>query len=107
MKLSLSQLLYPIALVLSLLSCLLYADVHHPQVFLNEVEGRADEGTQIVQHYCASCHADKPLIPIGAPRPHNKADWGPRLKQGLDALFRHADEGINAMPPRGGAEMHR
>ena len=78
------------------------AGIHHPQSFLDNVAGARDEGAQIVQHYCASCHAPKPLIPVGAPRMQDRTDWAPRLKQGLDSLFKRADEGFNAMPPRGG-----
>ncbi len=80
----------------------LFAASHHPNAFLEQVKGTKDEGEQIVQHFCGSCHASKPLIPLGAPRPRVEADWTPRLAAGLDALFQHANEGIRAMPPRGG-----
>lgn len=75
---------------------------HHPQDFLKQIAGAADEGEQIVQHYCANCHAEKPLIPIGAPRIARDEDWKPRLKQSLNVLLNHTMEGLNAMPPRGG-----
>ena len=29
-------------------------------------------------------------------------DWGPRFNLGIDSLFKHTDEGLNAMPARGG-----
>jgi cytochrome c5 len=36
----------------------------------------------------------------------DKADWGPRIAQGKDTLYKHAIEGFNgakgAMPARGG-----
>jgi cytochrome c5 len=75
---------------------------HHPQDFLKEIKGRDHEGEQIVEHYCANCHAVKPLISLGAPRIGNVADWTIRIKKGERVLFKNTDEGINAMPPRGG-----
>lgn len=41
----------------------------------------------------------------GAPKLGDKADWEPRIKQGKDALYRHALEGFSGkagtMPARG------
>ncbi len=79
-----------------------YAESHHPQEFLNSVRDKKDEGMQIVSHFCSNCHALKPLIPLGAPRIKVEADWNPRIKQGLATLLAHTEEGLNAMPPRGG-----
>lgn len=75
---------------------------HHPQDFLNRIKGKPDEGKQIVQVYCANCHALKPVIQLGAPRIGQQADWEPRIKAGMDSLFKRSDEGFNAMPARGG-----
>ncbi|MDF1678288.1 MAG: c-type cytochrome [Legionellaceae bacterium] len=75
---------------------------HHPSAFLERIKGEPDEGEQIVQHFCGTCHASRPVIPLGAPRPKVSKDWLPRLEQGMDALVKHTDEGIRAMPPRGG-----
>lgn len=55
-----------------------------------------------MQHFCASCHAASPLIPLGAPRIGEKEDWAPRIKRGINSLFSHTEEGFNAMPARGG-----
>ena len=79
-----------------------FAASHHPQEFLKKIAGSKDEGQQIVQHYCSNCHAVKPLISLGAPRIGESSDWDPRIKQGIDLLFKHTDEGLNAMPARGG-----
>ena len=42
----------------------------------------------------------------GAPKLGDKADWGPRIAQGKDTLYKHATEGFNgnkgAMPAKGG-----
>ncbi|KTC93091.1 MULTISPECIES: c-type cytochrome [Legionella] len=75
---------------------------HHPQEFLQSIKGTKDEGAQIVKHFCSSCHAEKPLIPLGAPRVGNENDWTPRVKNGIKSLFKHTEEGFNAMPARGG-----
>jgi cytochrome c5 len=52
---------------------------------------------------CAMCHA---AGVAGAPKPGDKADWGPRIAQGNDVLYKHALEGFTGakgmMPPRGG-----
>lgn len=79
-----------------------HADSHRPQDFLQSVSGSKNEGKQIYNHFCVNCHAMKPIIPVGAPRVGEEGDWKVRLKQGMDVLFQHTDEGLNAMPPRGG-----
>ena len=52
---------------------------------------------------CALCHA---AGVAGAPKPGDKADWGPRIAQGKDTLYKHALEGFTGakgmMPARGG-----
>lgn len=82
-------------------SFLLHANTHRPQDFLKRVKGTKDEGAQIYKHFCANCHDLKPLIPLGAPRYGEQLDWQNRLND-LNLLFKHTEEGINAMPPRGG-----
>jgi cytochrome c5 len=53
---------------------------------------------------CAVCHA---AGVAGAPKPGDKADWGPRIAQGMDVLNKHAIEGFTGakgqMPPKGGS----
>jgi cytochrome c5 len=89
-------------IILYFLSLTCMAATHHPQDFLSSIAGSKDEGNKIVMHYCITCHAEKPIIPLGAPRIHNKDDWQPRLKQGLNALFKSSNKGKNFMPARGG-----
>jgi cytochrome c5 len=52
---------------------------------------------------CAMCHA---AGVAGAPKPGDKADWGPRIAQGNEVLYKHALEGFTGakgmMPARGG-----
>ena len=51
---------------------------------------------------CALCHA---AGVGGAPKPGDKADWGPRIAQGMDVLYQHSLEGFTGakgvMPPHG------
>ncbi len=53
---------------------------------------------------CAMCHA---AGVAGAPKPGDKADWGPRIAQGMDVLYKHSIDGFTGakgmMPPRGGS----
>ncbi len=79
-----------------------FAESHHPQQFLKQIDGSKDEGEQIYRYICVNCHSEKPLIALGAPRIGNKNDWKKRLKQGLATLFKHTEEGYNGMPQRGG-----
>lgn len=89
-------------IALIVLSQISFANSHHPTEFLNTIAGLPDEGRRIVEHYCATCHASDPLIPMGAPRIKQPADWAARLKQGISLLFKHTEEGYGAMPARGG-----
>lgn len=89
-------------LLLSGFSFSVHASTHHPQDFLTQIKGSKDEGMQIYTHFCSTCHASKPLIALGAPRFREESDWDARLKQDIKVLFKHTEEGINAMPPRGG-----
>ncbi|RYY80990.1 MAG: cytochrome c5 family protein [Comamonadaceae bacterium] len=61
-------------------------------------------GKSVFNKTCALCHA---AGVAGAPKPGDKADWGPRIAQGNDVLYKHAIEGFTGakgqMPPRGGA----
>lgn len=85
-----------------MVASLVWAGGHRPGDFLKAIEHTPDEGQRIVAHFCSNCHAKKPLIPVGAPRMGVKSDWQNRLKAGFEMLFKHTDEGFNAMPPRGG-----
>ncbi len=56
-------------------------------------------GEKIYSANCASCHGAGVL---GAPKFGDKAAWGPRVKQGKEALYTHALNGFKMMPPKGG-----
>jgi len=61
-------------------------------------------GKKVYGSVCALCHA---AAVAGSPKPGDKADWGPRIAQGKDMLYKHAIEGFTGakglMPPKGGS----
>lgn len=59
-------------------------------------------GEQVFQGQCAACHATGAA---GAPKLGDTAAWGPRVKQGFEALVASALKGKNAMPPQGGGDF--
>ena len=66
--------------------------------------GGTTDGKEIYAHLCTSCHT---AGIAGAPKLGDKAMWGPRIKQGIDVLVKHAIDGYhgpdgNFMPPKGG-----
>ena len=56
-------------------------------------------GEQVYASSCSACHASGVA---GAPMLTDSEAWAPRLEQGQETLVRHAIEGLNAMPPKGG-----
>lgn len=65
--------------------------------------GDLAKGEEVFKKTCAMCH--KAGV-AGAPKPGDKADWGPRIAQGKDTLYKHAIEGFQGnkgmMPAKGG-----
>lgn len=63
-------------------------------------------GKKTFGNVCSMCHA---AGVAGAPKPGDKAEWGPRIAQGKDTLYKHALEGFNgskgSMPARGGSTL--
>ncbi|MEJ2443118.1 MAG: cytochrome c5 family protein [Exilibacterium sp.] len=55
-------------------------------------------GETIYQSKCLACHGSGVA---GAPKFGDAAQWGPRVSQGIDTLYSHALNGLNAMPPKG------
>ena len=60
--------------------------------------GGAD-GKKVYEASCQACHGG--AVP-GIPHVGKKEDWAPRINQGKDTLHKHAIEGFNAMPAKGG-----
>ncbi|MFA5633278.1 MAG: c-type cytochrome [Porticoccaceae bacterium] len=60
-------------------------------------------GKSVYQSKCMACHATGAA---GAPKLDDKANWEPRIAQGMDTLNKHAIEGYKGakgyMPPKGG-----
>lgn len=57
-----------------------------------------DVAKKTYDDFCHTCHATGLA---GAPVFGNKADWAPRIAEGMDTLVKHAIEGYKAMPPKG------
>jgi cytochrome c5 len=67
-------------------------------VSLGASQALAASGEQTYE-VCSSCHG---IGMLGAPKYGSKADWAPRIKQGKQALYDAAINGMGAMPPKGG-----
>ena len=57
------------------------------------------DGKAVFEANCKMCHGG--TIP-GAPVVGKNDDWAPRIKQGKETLHKHALEGFNTMPAKGG-----
>lgn len=75
---------------------------HRPGDFIQSIQNDPLAGEKVYNEFCASCHAVKPEISVGAPRFRVASDWKPYAAMNIDSLLKMADEGINNMPPRGG-----
>lgn len=68
-----------------------------------DVAADGGKGLDVFKKTCVMCHQTGVA---GAPKLGDKADWGPRIAQGKDVLYKHAIEGFNgskgAMPAKGG-----
>lgn len=60
-------------------------------------------GKTVYEGKCKACHATGAA---GAPKLEDKANWAPRIAQGMDTLNQHALQGfkgtVGFMPPKGG-----
>lgn len=56
-------------------------------------------GKAVYDKVCSVCHAQ---AVAGAPKPGDKAAWGPRIQQGMDTLVQSVVKGKGAMPPKAG-----
>ena len=59
--------------------------------------GGAGEAT--VTKVCAVCHSTGMME---SPKLGSADDWAPRIEKGIDTLYKHAINGFNMMPARGG-----
>lgn len=56
-------------------------------------------GEAIYNSTCAACHGSGAA---GSPKFGDAGAWGARIAQGFDTLVKHANEGLRAMPAKGG-----
>lgn len=66
-------------------------DANAPRVF--------QTGAAVYASTCAACHDSGAA---GAPKTGDNGVWAARLSQGYETLAKHANEGIRAMPAKGG-----
>ena len=59
----------------------------------------ANRGEAVFNQLCTACHT---AGVNGAPKFGDKAQWAPRIKQGMDTLYNSALRGKNLMPAKGG-----
>jgi cytochrome c5 len=57
------------------------------------------DGKTVFQNSCNACHGSGLL---GSPKLGDKAAWAPRIAKGIATLDKHALEGFNQMPAKGG-----
>ena len=57
----------------------------------------AADGKAVYEKTCKGCHS------VMKPKMGDKAEWAPRIKQGVDALTATVMKGKPPMPPKGGA----
>ncbi len=60
---------------------------------------KAGSGKTVFEANCAVCHVPGAA---NAPKYGDKAAWMPRIKSGIENLYKSAINGKNAMPPKGG-----
>jgi cytochrome c5 len=55
-------------------------------------------GEQVYNSNCLACHGTGAA---GAPKTGDAAAWAPRIAAGMDSMLANANNGLNAMPPKG------
>lgn len=60
--------------------------------------GAARTGEQVYNTACHTCHA---AGVAGAPKFGDAASWAPHIAKGKDTLYKNAQSGFKAMPPKG------
>ncbi len=78
------------------------APVAHVEVKDASDAGAMKTGEQVFQAQCSACHATGAA---GAPKFGDAAAWGPRVKNGIEALVQSALKGKGNMGPQGGGDF--
>ncbi len=63
------------------------------------VVAKAKSGEEVYNGACVACHGGGIA---GAPKTGDKAQWAPRIAQGVNVLYEHAIKGFKTMPAKGG-----
>jgi len=71
-------------------------------VEIRDANRELKSGEEVFKAQCTNCHT---AGLVGAPKFGDAAAWGPRIKQGLDALIHSAMGGKGAMSPQGGGDF--
>jgi cytochrome c5 len=61
-----------------------------------------ENGEQVYEQACKTCHSPAMAQALGAPAAGNKAAWAPRIAQGKPTLYKHALEGFKSKPESAG-----
>ena len=75
---------------------------HQPVNLMQKLQGDAEAGKKIYLEFCSSCHAVSARIDTHAPRLGSKEDWQQMGKLPMDTLLLITQQGVGAMPARGG-----
>ncbi len=67
-----------------------------------EAVAQESEGEKIYNESCSACHAN---AAIGAPVVGDVDAWTEVMEKGIDEVYENGINGINAMPPKGGADI--
>jgi cytochrome c5 len=78
------------------------APVGHVEVKDASDAGAMKTGEQVFQAQCSACHATGAA---GSPKFGDTAAWGPRVKNGFEALLNSALKGKGNMGPQGGGDF--
>lgn len=75
---------------------------HTPLSFVKQIANDPNAGEKIFKEYCGSCHSQKPIIDVDAPRIGDKKTWQMMRSKGMPTLLSITIKGKKAMPSRGG-----
>lgn len=67
-----------------------------------EETATVSKAAMVYEASCSACHAN---AAIGAPVLGDKEAWAEVVKKGIDKVYANGINGINAMPPKGGADL--
>lgn len=78
------------------------ATYHYPLSFVAQLKGDPNAGQKVFMHYCVSCHAQDPIVPVNAPRIGVASDWAKINTYSMKEILNDTFLGNKQMPARGG-----